>query len=359
MRRHIILFGFCLVALVACAARGEIGFVAQNAPGPDAAIERIFVATTRQRRDMAYDFSGLRTPRVSYARFDISIPPQHQIGKIEWPKSTPDPDKNFVTTDAVIYDKPSGFRADLGRSIQSRPSKNEVVVFIHGYNNNFAESLYRLAQISTDMEFRGTPVLYAWPTTEHSIEYLHDRDSALFARDGLQTLLEQLARSGAKRLILVAHSIGANLLMETLRQMSIGGDKAMSRIINGVVLISPDIDQNLFQLQLSRLNPVPDPLIVFSTENDRALKLMSFLTGRQSRLGQITSSAGLGKYGVQVINLSNFDDGDGLLNHTVALTSPSVIAIIKKLPALGELATDGRGNPNTRLQRLFKKLPNK
>lgn len=115
----------------------------------------------------------------------------------------------------------------------------------------------------------------------------------MFARDGLQTLLEQLAQSGAKRLILVAHSIGANLLMETLRQMSIGGDKAVSRIINGVVLISPDIDQNLFQLQLSHLNRVPDPLIVFSTDKDRALKLMSFLTGRQSRLGQITNSAGL------------------------------------------------------------------
>lgn len=137
--------------MAACSERGKIGIVARNAPIPDATIERIFVATTRQRRDMAYDFNGLRTSQVSYAQFNISIPPLHKIGKIEWPKSAPDPDKYFVTTDAIIYDKPSNFRAEIRNSMQIRPNKNEVVVFIHGYNNNFAESLYRFAQISTDM----------------------------------------------------------------------------------------------------------------------------------------------------------------------------------------------------------------
>lgn len=347
MQKQFTLLILCLTVLAACTGRGELGIVTTNTPTTKH--ENIYVATTRQRDGTAYGFNGLRTSVLSYARYDISIPPAHEVGEIEWPKGPPDPATDFVITQAQIFKSPAAFRSTL------RTAKNmdEVVVFIHGYNNNFAESLYRFAQMSADIEFNGTPVLYAWPTTETSYEYLHDRDSVLFARDGLQTLLQQLARAGTKRLTLVAHSIGANLLMETLRQMAIGGDKAVMPIIDGVVLISPDIDQSVFQMQLRRLKPVPQPFVVFSTANDRALKLMSFLTGKQRRLGQITGPDILTQYGVQVVNLSGFTDGD-VLNHSVALTSPSVIAILKQIPNTRALSNHNNANPENILQRLFK-----
>ena len=348
MQRTYALFILCLTVLAACAGRGELGIVTQNSPA--AQVERIFVATTRQRDGTAYGFNGLRTSVLSYARYNVSIPPAHQVGEIEWPKGPPNIATDFVITDAQIYDNPAAFRSKIGTA---NNNLDEVVVFIHGYNNNFAESLYRFAQISADVKFNGTPVLYAWPTTQTTYEYLHDRDSVLFARDGLQNLLEQLTRAGTKRLTLVAHSIGSNLLMETLRQMAIGGDNAVARIIDGVVLLSPDIDQSVFQMQLSHLKPVPQPFVVFSTANDRALKIMSFLTGKQRRVGQITSPDILSKYGVQVINLSSFTDGDAL-NHSVALTSPSVIAILKQVPNARALTAKNSDNPVNMLQRLFK-----
>ena len=344
---------FCLIVLTACAARGELGIVTSSPPTTQ--VERIFVATTRQRSaEKLYDFNGLRTSELTYARYDISLPPDHATGKIEWPNAKPNAATDFVVTDAEIFNNRAAFRSKLTAANKSHQNKDEVVVFIHGYNNNFAESLYRFAQISADMELRGTSVLYAWPTTENSYEYLHDHDSVLFARDGLQQLLQQLAGSGAKRIILVAHSIGSNLLMETLRQMAIGGDKRVTRIIEGVVLISPDIDQSVFQMQLNHLKPVPSPFVVFSTANDRALKVISFLTGRQQRLGQITHSDTLAKHGIQVVNLSAFKDGD-ILNHSVALTSPSVIAILKRISSTRALSKRNNGNPETVLQRLFQK----
>ena len=290
---------------------------------------------------------------MTYARYDISIPPNHAIGKIEWPQEKPNIQTDFVITDAEIFSRPSHFGLAVRTTNKQFRNKDEAVIFIHGYNNNFAESLYRFAQISSDMNLLGTPVLYAWPTTENTLEYIHDRDSALFARDGLQSLMEQLVKSGTKRLILVGHSIGSNLLMETLRQMAISGDKTVSRFIEGIILISPDIDQTVFQTQLNHLDPVPDPFIVFSSENDRALKLMSLLTGKQNRLGQLTSSEALDKHGVRFINLSTFNDGDGFLNHSVALTSPSVIAIIKKIPAANELEKQETQNRGNFLQRFF------
>lgn len=348
MQKQFTLLILCLTVLAACAGRGELGIITTNTPTTKH--ENIYVATTRQRDGTAYGFNGLRTSAMTYARYNISIPATHEVGNIEWPKGPPDQATDFVITDAQIFKNTAAFRS----TIKTTKNSDEVVVFIHGYNNNFAESLYRFAQISADIGFsNSTPVLYAWPTTETSYEYLHDRDSVLFARDGLETLLEQIARSGAKHLTLVAHSIGSNLLMETLRQMAIRGDKRVAQIIDAVILLSPDIDQNVFQLQLSRLDPVPRPFFVFSTEKDRALKVMSFLTGKQQRLGQITNSDILAKHGVQVINLSRFTDGDAL-NHSVALTSPSVISILKRIPAARELSKRNNGNPESILQRLFK-----
>ncbi len=351
MLRYFTLLVFCFSVFVACAERGKLEFAVSDAPATKT--QRVFVATTRQRNEKPYDFNTLRTSELSYARYDISIPPNHEVGKIEWPKNEPNIATDFVITDAEIYNKSSDFGSEIKTTNKQYRNKDEAVIFIHGYNNNFAESLYRFAQMSTDMGLLGTPVLYAWPTTENTLEYIHDRDSALFARDGLQTLMEQLIRSGTKRLVLVGHSIGANLLMETLRQMAISGDKSVTRFIDAVILISPDIDQSVFLTQLNHLDPVPSPFVVFSTENDRALKVMSLLTGKQTRLGQITSSAALDKHGIQIINLSEYDDGDGFLNHSVALTSPSVIAIIKKIPAAGELSRKDNGNPRNMLQRLF------
>jgi esterase/lipase superfamily enzyme len=352
MFRHITLLALCLTVLSACAERGKLGFTSIDTPATKT--QRIFVATTRQRGETPYDFNELRTTELTYARYDISIPPNHELGKIEWPKKEPDIATDFAITDAKIFNKPAQFGSEIKSTNKKYSNRDEAVIFVHGYNNNFAESLYRFAQISTDIDTIGTPVLYAWPTTESAIEYIHDRDSALFARDGLQDLMKQLISSGTKRLTLVGHSIGSSLLMETLRQMAISGDNNVLRFVDGVILISPDIDQTVFLTQLNRLDPVPSPFIIFSSENDRALKVMSFLTGKQTRLGQLTSSEALNKHGIQFVNLSEFDDGDGFLNHSVALTSPSVIAIMKKIPATGELRRHEIRNQGNILQRFFK-----
>lgn len=352
MHRQFAILLLCLAAMAGCADRGKIGIVALNTQ--NAEIERIFVATTRQRSDTPYDFNELRTSELTYGRYDMSIPPGHQTGKIEWPKAAPNPATDFVVADAEHFKGPTEFRSSIRTENRNRRKNNEAVIFIHGFNNNFAESLYRFAQVSADMDLQGTTVLYSWPSTESSIEYLHDRDSVLFARDGLQTLIEQLAGAGTRKITLVAHSIGSNLVMETMRQIAISGDRATSRLIDAVVLISPDIDGNLFEMQIRRIGQIPEPFVVFSDDKDIALKISSFLTGSRNRVGQITNSEILQKHGILLINVSDFKDGDGFLNHAVSITSPSVIAIVKKLPTAVELTRENGGNPQNLITKLFK-----
>lgn len=328
--------------LTACAERGMIS-VAKNTP-PDAAIENIFIATTRQPAEGSLVFSSLRTSVLSFARFDVSIPPTHQAGRIEWPekpKKGVDPATEFATKEIQRYRSAKEFGAALGANAQK--AKREAIVYVHGFNITFAEGTYRLAQLSHDLKSTSTAVHYSWPATQKTLEYTRDRDSVLFARDGFQSLLEILAAQPYERIVIVAHSIGSNLVVETLRQISLEGKTQVSRKLAGVVLISPDIDTNLFEMQLGRIKPFPKPFVIFGDEADLALKASAFLTGQSNRVGQLKDTEILRRYGVQFVNVTDINDSEDTLGHTVAITSPTVLSILQKLPVMGPLsyAQDG------------------
>jgi esterase/lipase superfamily enzyme len=42
--------------------------------------------------------------------------------------------------------------------------KRRLFVFVHGFNTNFDEGVYRVAQIVHDSEMNAAPVLFNWPS---------------------------------------------------------------------------------------------------------------------------------------------------------------------------------------------------
>ncbi len=114
--------------------------------------------------------------------------------------------------------------AELNRRLASRPAaKHEIFIFVHGYNNNFAEGLFRNAQIVHDYDVSSVPVHFSWASAAAFTRYLYDRDSAIIARRGLAETLELAAQTNANGIVIVGHSMGAVVVMEALRTLS--GDK--------------------------------------------------------------------------------------------------------------------------------------
>jgi esterase/lipase superfamily enzyme len=111
--------------------------------------------------------------------------------------------------------------------------------------------------------------------------------------------------------------------------MSIAGKGDLNGKLRGIIMISPDIDVNVFAQSLKRIQPRPDPLLVFISKNDLALKFSSFLTGKENRLGLVENLDVLKGTNVEIIDVSAFDDGAGFLNHSVAITSPTVLNLLK------------------------------
>jgi esterase/lipase superfamily enzyme len=314
MTWRIFLFGV-LLALAGCAGRGVVKVV------PEAAnlgqTETLFIGTTRGfDQETAEPFGKVRQYQTRYARLDVSVPPQRRPGEIDWPVKgrAPDPLTEFVAVDQIIYGDAAEFRSALRRNLRSHFGQREAVVFVHGFNSTFAEGAYRLAQLGHDLKIEGTLVHYSWPSRAHPLGYVYDRDSATFARDGLEELLREVSRAGAERIVIVAHSMGANLAMEALRQLAIAGDHTVRNRIAGVVLMSPDIDVDVFRSQALRIGELPEPFIIFTSKKDRALALSARLTGQRDRVGNLADAAELADLRVTLIDTTAFSTGAGHFN---------------------------------------------
>ncbi len=326
MRRVIFL---ALIVLVSCAPRGELAFD----PSPSTALRPVFVGSTRgPDPQTGGDFGTTRREGLQLARFDISLPPLRQPGDLRYPLAgrRPDPTQDFMLARAETYPQSADFRAALRQQLAR--SDGEAVVFVHGFNTNFAEGLYRLAQLGTDFDLPETLVYYAWPSRGHVLAYAYDRDSALFARDGLQLLLRDLRQSGARRILLVGHSMGAAIAMETLRQMTISGETETLSRLGGVVLISPDIDVDVFRAQARKVGALPQPFIIFTSQKDKALRLASRLSGERERLGNLQEIGKLADLKVTMIDVGAFDTRDGHFN---VADNP---ALIRLLRGVGQVA---------------------
>jgi len=333
------LLSLSLAVLMACTPRGTITVVPpETVAGP---VVPMFVGTTRQL-DTGGVYGTGRSETLNLARYDIAIPPDRQVGKVTFPKrpTKPDPRTDFLTTAQVFYPTEAQFRTDLRQSLQE--NGQEAVIFIHGFNNTFAEGLYRFAQIDHDLQLPGVALHYSWPSAALPLGYVQDRDSALFARDGLEQLIRDVSDAGARRIVLVAHSLGSQLTMEALRQIALRGDRALMRRIGGVVLISPDMDVDVFRMTAKVIGDLPEPFVIFGSPRDSVLRLSSFITGQQGRLGALEDVTKLADLDVTYLDVAAFRDGT---QHFTAGTSPGLISLIGRIE---EINTAFRGDASVR-----------
>ncbi|WP_435257083.1 alpha/beta hydrolase [Thioclava sp. FR2] len=318
------------LALAACAPRGAILVVPEAAKTGE--LMTVFIGTTRGRSE-AGDFDKSRAETLSFARYDISIPPEREPGEIAWPPAhgKPNPKTHFLTAARTDFRDEPHFRADLATSLAH--TGGEAIVFVHGFNNTFAEGTYRIAQMAHDLEIPGTIVHYSWSSAAEPLGYAHDRDSALFARDGLEGLLREVEAAGAKRMIVVAHSMGSALTMETLRQVAIRGDKDVMERIRGVVLISPDIDIDVFRAQAHAIPKLPQPFVVFTSERDRILRLSARLSGQTDRLGTLTDVTRVADLPITFLDVAAFNRGSGHFN---VGNSPALLRLLERIASVDQ-----------------------
>jgi esterase/lipase superfamily enzyme len=302
------------VLLASCASRPD-ATVLQPVVGKMASGKEVVLlaATNRQPDETTSGFKAVRNNSVSYQRFTVSIPPTHKSPEIEYPGTRPDPKREMVVTSRSTLSK----QAFLSSAVAEPDKTGTLGIFVHGYNYSFQEALFRFAQITSDADTGGTPVLFSWPSEGAVTGYVADRDAVLASRDDLRALLISVAdQPRIKRVVLFGHSMGGFLIMETLRELKLEGrDDVIGKLM--VVLAAPDIDKDVFETQLDVIGKLRNPLVLLVSKDDRALAVSSFIGGERQRIGRLdvsdpTIQTAARKYGVRIIDITSVKDIDGL-----------------------------------------------
>ncbi|WP_432283992.1 alpha/beta fold hydrolase [Aminobacter sp. BA135] len=338
--KRLLLGLFIALQLAGCGGpRAVLGLGAATEQAGSAASVPVYVATTRARSDnLSLPFSAERSQTLNFARFDIDIPRNHIPGEVEKTGRMPDPARHFV---ARSYQQIAGrkqFVAQLDTALAQRPQRQrEIFIFVHGYNNNFADSVFRAAQLAHDYNVRAVTLHYAWPSGGALPLYVYDRDSTVVGRGGLAETIEIAAQTKANRVILVGHSMGAYVVMEALRELAQTGRSHALKRLGGVVLAAPDIDTDAFQSQVRDIGNLPMPFAIVVSRRDRALNISRRIAGGHPRVGSGSDIALLQQKHITVLDASDVDGG----SHNIFASSPALIAFAGQSGMLRQFIENG------------------
>ena len=322
------------VLLAGCAARPPdlIGIDNELTPAlevPGIRHHKVFIATSRQPSSEPGEmFSRQRSANLALASAVVTVPPVHEISKLERPHNLPpDPSKEFAVVDAVVYEREENFVSSINRELANRaPRDRSILVFVHGYNTTLSDGLVRFAQFVEDSDFAGVPVLFSWASFAKTSEYVYDINSALQARVQMNEAADLIARTNLNRMDILAWSMGSLVTMEGLVYASSIGKFNRSGRLKNIILASPDIDLDLFRAQLVLIPDKIQDIYVLTSKDDYALRFARWVAGDKVRLGQSGSDELVG-LGVSVIDLSEVDDVKSK-SHGKFADSPSVVQLI-------------------------------
>lgn len=327
------------------------GVIKKNTDGTT--VVKVYFATDRKievknnvRRFGADEVNGLY-----YGTVNVSIPPVHQIGMVESPQwwkleFKAEPDKHVIYQGFNLLNRDSFYTSLSGLIAQSK--EKEAFVFVHGFNTPFEEAARRTAQIEFDMKFDGAPIFYSWPSQGELSPFAYNRDAVSSDRTvpRLKYFLQEVSkRTGAKRVHLIAHSMGNKAMVNALVRVADEMTAADKPLFNQIVLTAPDIDREVFLDLAQRMKKAGSQVTLYASKNDKALQASKLYSGFP-RAGDATG-APIVAPGIFTIDASAVTTDYFGLNHDFFADKKSVLTDVTSLLRVG-------GTPDSRKLRKVK-----
>lgn len=322
----------------------------------DGRIVEFLFATNRSRNDTnrPTEFSFGRMPSLTLGAVRVRVPEDHKIGRIELPenhkffgftiwKDEFQKEKHFKIDRIVTTNK------DSWLAMINANKDKEVLIFVHGFNTTFEDSIFRAAQISWDLQYPGTMILFSWPSKGGSLtHYDYDQNSALNARDRFIDLVNLVqTQTNASRIHVIAHSMGNRVVVDALANYA---KTSNPKRINELIMASPDIDQDLFLGQVSDLEKVTSGMTLYASSNDKAMVAARSIS-RAPKAGDFDERNIMQLNTVDLIDTSAIGDELFGLNHTSFAERRSLINDIKLI------IRRGLRPPNERLTEIHRMPP--
>ena len=220
---------------------------------PNYAVVRVYYGTDRARTNSSdpKEMFGVRRGEVSLGYCDVSIPRDHDLGKIEKPsifrlEFRESPEKHVALLDVVPVSRKIFFDDIQERTTESK--EHEALLFVHGYNVSFEDAAKRTAQMTYDLAFDGPSAFFSWPSKAEFEGYPADETSIKWATPHIEGFLRMVAlESGAETVHVIAHSMGSRGVTAALNSIANSGSSNLKKKFQQIVLAAPDIDKDIFR----------------------------------------------------------------------------------------------------------------
>ncbi|UWQ29748.1 alpha/beta hydrolase [Leisingera sp. M523] len=189
------------------------------------------------------------------------------------------------------------FRKAVAAEVR-RAGSGRILLFVHGFNNDFDEALTTLANIWHYSGRRSVPMAFSWPAGSSGLfKYFRDREAGDFSVFHLKETLDLLASvPEVEDIDIVAHSRGSDVAATALRELVIrergrGVRPKITLKTGTLVLAAPDLDVGIVRQRLmsERVFAAFEQVNVYINPDDQALAIASILT-REARFGRLDAS---------------------------------------------------------------------
>lgn len=176
---------------------------------------------------------------------------------------------------------------------QAVSASDEIVLFVHGYNNSYSDVIRRASTIKADIAPEATIVSYTWPSEGAILAYGYDEQSTSIAEQNFKIFMQHMtSHVPAERINIIAHSMGSRTVLsyiDSLASRHIFPEQVKFR---NIVFAASDVAQELFQQKVENplvsnypISRYANHVTVYSSQYDRPLGLSKKLHGGGTPLG--------------------------------------------------------------------------
>ncbi|HJW34001.1 MAG TPA: alpha/beta hydrolase [Holophagaceae bacterium] len=320
------------IAAYAGPALDETIRAGQDVQGDTYARVSVMFGTDRKATSPGGWFGGDRGEGITYGEVVVSVPFQHKTGEIETPsiwrlETREDPSKHMTLVERKLESR-EAFLAQVKARLAAAGPQAASFIFVHGYNVGFDYAAQRTAQIAYDLDFRGVPVFYSWPSQASLKGYTTDENNVQWSEANLKRFLsDYAAHTAGKDLYLIAHSMGNRALTGALRQLFTEQPKLKGRF-KEIILTAPDIDAEIFKRDIAPvLTQGCKRITLYVSNGDNALLASKKVHG-YPRLGD-TSDGIVVIPGIDTVDASGLDTS--FLEHSYFATTATVLVDIRRV----------------------------
>lgn len=236
----------------------------------------IFYGTNREANDPNDPSKGYgngRATKISVGACTVSIPKSREKGKIHgsfWEKLMKlDFSHGDLQLQKINPLASDDFWSQINELLNLNEGEQQALVFIHGYNTSFEGAAIRAAQISADLQHPLLTAFFSWPSRGSLFGYLSDEAAIQYSEKYIsEFLVDFVKNSTAKRVHIIAHSMGNRGLIEAINNIQ----RNHTDINFGqIILAAPDVDADVFKEKAVAYEEKSEHTTLYVSSQDKAV----------------------------------------------------------------------------------------